>query len=272
MSIVGFINSKWYPVARSFSERQLTKKPARFSLDRANWERSLREPTAFYMECLRFFHQEQLPPRFREHRNYFYGVVGKRRGYGEHPFHTMWYLLLEEFRPANFLEIGVFRGQVISLITLWAQLKKANCEVCGISPFDGAGDSVSHFPQGVDYWTDTLQNFDNLGLPHPKLVRAFSADAQGLATIASRNWDMIYIDGNHDYEVVRQDWEACSRAVQPGGVIILDDAGTTTAYRPWPFLGFRGFPGPSRVAAEVDRSSFREILQVGHNRVFQRIT
>jgi len=37
-------------------------------------------------------------------------VAENRRGFGENAFHTMWYLLLEEFKPATFLEIGVFRG------------------------------------------------------------------------------------------------------------------------------------------------------------------
>jgi len=35
---------------------------------------------------------------------------------------------------------------------------------------------------------------------------------------------VIYIDGNHDYEVAHKDWEVCSQSVGPGGVIVLDDA------------------------------------------------
>jgi predicted O-methyltransferase YrrM len=82
---------------------------------------------------------------------------------------------------------------------------------------------------------------------------------------------MIYIDGNHDLEVVVKDWEHCSRQVKPGGVIVMDDAATTTTYRP-PCFSSAGWPGPSQVAQEIDRARFREILQVGHNRVFQRLS
>jgi hypothetical protein len=32
-----------------------------------------------------------------------------------------------------------------------------------------------------------------------------------------------------------------------------------------------GHPGPTRLAGEIDRKKFREILQVGHNRVFQKL-
>jgi predicted O-methyltransferase YrrM len=80
---------------------------------------------------------------------------------------------------------------------------------------------------------------------------------------------MIYIDGNHDYEFVRQDWEACSRSVRPGGVIVLDDSGLTTPFRP-PVTASAGIAGPSQLAREIDRSRFPEVLQVGHNRVFQK--
>jgi predicted O-methyltransferase YrrM len=89
--------------------------------------------------------------------------------------------------------------------------------------------------------------------------------------VASQAWSLVYIDGNHDYEVARQDWELCSRHLEPDGVIVLDDAGLTTNYRP-PRFATGGHPGPSRLAREIDRTRFKEILQVGHNRVYQKIS
>jgi hypothetical protein len=53
-------------------------------------------------------------------------------------------------------------------------------------------------------------------------------------------------------------------------VIVLDDSALGTAYRP-PAFASGGHPGPSRVAAEIDRTGFREILRVGHNRTFRRV-
>jgi hypothetical protein len=49
---------------------------------------------------------------------------------------------------------------------------------------------------------------------------------------------------------------------------LVSDAGnpdTTT-----PAFATGGHPGPSRLASEIDSSLFREILQVGQNRVFQK--
>src|SRR6266480_6719652 len=54
-----------------------------------------------------------LPQVFVNHRHYF---EQESRGFGEAAFHSMWYVLFEKFKPENALEIGVYRGQTI---TLW---------------------------------------------------------------------------------------------------------------------------------------------------------
>ncbi len=267
--VKSYAKSYRWRAARLWFEWRLSTKPASLNLDPDHWDQSLRDPTGFYAECTRFF-LTKLPPEFREHRAYFYNASRNRRGFGENAFHTMWYLLLQELKPANFLEIGVFRGQVISLVALWARLAARTCDVWGISPFTGAGDSTSKYRRDLDYQADTLENFDHFKLPHPHLLRASSLDPEALGLIASKSWDLIYIDGNHDYEVALQDWQVCSRHVKPGGVIVLDDAGLYTPYNPRSFAT-AGIDGPSRLAREIDRSRFREILQVGHNRAFQKI-
>ena len=263
-----FVKSYWMRTARSSYERQLSREPAKFDLQRANWDKSLSDPNAFYSECTRYFLKE-LPAELRQHRAYF-SEPGSGRGFGENAFHTMWYLLLEHFKPANFLEIGVFRGQVISLVALWSRLARTSCEVWGISPFSGSGDSSSKYRVDLDYYQDTLRNFDQFKLPHPRLLKASSLDPEAVRLIASKPWDMIYIDGNHDYDVAQKDWEHCAASVKVGGVIVLDDAGLNTHYTPQCF-STAGIAGPSQLAQEIDRSRFKEILQVGHNRAFEKI-
>ena len=129
---------------------------------------------------------------------------------------------------------------------------------------------MSRYRAKVDYYADTLKNFAHFSLPAPALLRAFSTDEEARKLVGSRQWSIIYIDGNHDYEIARQDWKLCSENLQPGGLIVLDDAGLTTPYRPLEFAT-GGHPGPSRLAQEIDPAHFRETLQVGHNRVFQRV-
>jgi predicted O-methyltransferase YrrM len=237
-----------------------------FEIRRTDWPLSLQDPTAFYLRAFCHFHR-LLPIELREHRRYF---AARRRGFGEDTFHSMWFLLHREYRPKRFLEIGVYRGQVLSLMALLQQRVSDQGEIVGISPFSAVGDSVTRYRQGINYLEDTLSNFRRFGLPKPDLLQASSADAAAIDLIKSRPWDCIYIDGNHDYEVAKADWLVCSKSVKPGGLIVLDDAAVTTGYRP-PCFGTRGHPGPSRVAAEIVRSEFEEVLQVGHNRVFQRL-
>lgn len=201
------------------------------------------------------------------HRAYF---DTNNRGFGEDAMHVMWYLLFKEFRPATFLEIGVFRGQILSLAALLARMNGFPCRVLGISPFSPAGDQVSIYNTRLDYLADTLKNFDHFSLPHPEYLKAYSTDDNAVSMIRATAWDMIYIDGSHDYEVVLKDWKTCSESLKPGGVIVLDDSGLSTGYKP-PRFATGGHPGPSRMASEIDRNHFAELLQVGHNRVFQKI-
>ena len=263
MSLLRFIKYRCLDPVIALSKWRLARQRLNLAFTRADWDLSLRDPSRFYLEAFRYFHQ-RLPREQQEHRAFF------RSGYGEDAFHVLWHLLLEHYRPTNFLEIGIFRGQIISLVALWAQQAHRACEVYGISPFSAAGDSVSTYSDEIDYYADTLANFEKFSLPRPQLLRAHSTDPEAVQLIASRSWDMIYIDGNHDYEIVRVDWQNCARHVKPGGLIVLDDAGLDTAFAP-PLFATPGHPGPSRVAREIDRAGFREVLQVGHNRAFEKL-
>jgi hypothetical protein len=266
VSISGYIKAVLRNRVAVRRKKSVLGTPAPEDLKPSEWVSSLADPTAFYLNCFRFFHQ-RLPVELREHRRYF---VREGRGFGEDAFHVMWFLLFQEIKPRNFLEIGVFRGQTLSLAAILVRMNHLPTVVCGISPFSSVGDSVSRYRSDVDFFQDTLQNFEHFNLQPPKLARAFSTDPEAVRFIASKEWDLIYIDGNHDYEIVRKDWEICSRHLKVGGVIVLDDSALNTQYRA-PIFATAGHPGPSRLAQEIDRALFRELLWVGHNRAFQKI-
>lgn len=244
---------------------RLCDRPVISEFTRERWKESLKDPSGFYRRAHAFFH-DGLPEELREHRRYF---RAERRGFGEDAFSVLWFLLVNEFGVKRFAEIGVYRGQTLSLVSLLQKRLGIEGEVCGISPFSTAGDSVSVYAGGIDYFEDTLKNFEHFGLSKPRLIRAYSTDAPAVEILSGESWDAIYIDGNHDYEIALQDWNACARGVRSGGIIVLDDSGLRTSYRP-PLFATGGHPGPSRLAAEIDRTRFEEILQVGHNRVFQK--
>lgn len=206
------------------------------------------------------------PHWLRAHRAYF-----RKRGFGEDAFHAMWFLIFREHTFRRALEIGVYRGQVVSLWSLLAQHFGRSLDVHGISPFSATGDGVSTYPASVNYYQDVLGSFAHFGLHAPGLHRGWSTDPEMVDIVRLASWDLIYIDGNHDYDVVKHDFAICSEAVKRDGLIVLDDAALYCGYRPSVFSS-AGHPGPSRVADEIDRATFREVISVGHNRVFQRIT
>lgn len=266
-SLVRFLRGLARQRQAQVQKRNLLRLGAPEEISRQDWPESLQNPGDFYLKCFRYFHT-RLPRVFREHREYF---TQKRRGFGEDAFHVLWFLLFREFKPRTFLEIGVYRGQTISLASLLQRHWGYEGETAGISPFSSAGDSVSKYLSSVNYLEDTLANFTHFSLRRPHLLKALSTEAGAEKLIASRAWDCIYIDGNHDYEIARQDWENCSRTTARGGLIVLDDSGLTTNYQP-PIFATGGHPGPSRLAQEIKAAGeFGEILQVGHNRVFQKI-
>jgi Methyltransferase domain len=210
-----------------------------------------------------YFHR-LCPPPIRSHRSYF---SSEARGFGEDALHAMWYVLLREFKPRYALEIGVYRGQVISLWALIANCLNFEIEVHGISPFEPIGDSVSEYKTNIDYMSDTLDSFYRLGLPNPILLRALSTESAAATHIGQCQWDLIYIDGSHDYDVVLADYALCVTNLRQGGLLVMDDASLETGFRPPPF-SFAGHPGPSRVARERATYELTFLGAVGHNNVF----
>lgn len=250
-------------IRKYFSKRRILKFNRKLSLHEIH--EKFRERNTMYNYFHHFFWNLS-PSWLKEHRDYF---SKDKRGFGEDAFHSMWYFIFNEFKPKQVLEIGVYRGQTISLFSLLASKFGFVSEIHGISPFSSAGDEVSVYLKNLDYENDVKTNFNYFKLPFPILHKGFSTDKEMIKIIESTQWDLIYIDGNHDYEVAKHDFNFCSKNVKKGGLIVLDDASLNTEYKP-AFYSTAGHPGPSKVASEIDMNSFEEILSVGHNRVFKK--
>ena len=212
------------------------------------------------------YYNYRCPQIVKEHREYF---KKEHRGFGEDAFHAMWWLLLLEFQPTNMLEIGVYRGQVISLWSLISKYVGRSVEVHGISPFSPLGDSVSNYLENLNYLSDVKESFEYWKLQKPILIKALSTDKQAIDHISSQSWDIVYIDGSHDYDVAIRDYEVCKDALKPGGILVLDDSSLGTDFKP-PSFSFAGHPGPSRIARERADKEMIFICAVGHNSVYKK--
>lgn len=216
-------------------------------------------------------------------------------GFGDRAFHYMWYILLRDCvlnRPSpRLLEIGVYKGQVISLWALIAERLGHPVEIAGVSPFKGgrprfADNRVLHrFAQlisrryrkdvrsanlyeNVGYRVAVDRIFDQFGLrsANLNLLTGYSQDDSVRTQLAGRSFDLIYIDGGHRYEEVAQDLDFYAPRVAPGGYLVLDDASCDlpgTAF-------WKGHESVSRAVADWGAPGFVNVLNIGHDRVYRR--
>ena len=218
-------------------------------------------------EYFRWSYACKIPAYIRAHRRYFsqYG-----RGFGEDAMHAMWWKILLEFNPITMLEIGVYRGQTISLWSLISKTEnRAKSEIWGLTPLINAGDSVSSYCS-LDYRSDIEANHNAFKLPTPNLVETFSYQKEGIEFVSQKVWDLIYIDGSHELDVVRKDVALASDNLKNGGILVIDDASLYSGYKPSK-ISFAGHPGPSVVATEIENNrEFSRIGTCGHNRIYMK--
>ena len=205
------------------------------------------------------------PRWLRSHRNYF---KKENRGFGEDSFHSYWLSLIETYKPLRLLEIGVYRGQTISLWALIAKKLNMDIEIIGISPLDDSGDDVSSYLE-LDYEIDISRNFEKFDLSKPILIKGLSKEHGDL--IKTGMWDLIYIDGSHNYPDVKIDLDLAYFGLKSGGLLVLDDSSLYTDFKPLFSNAFRGHPGPSRVFLEIERNKWKFVMGVGHNNILQKI-
>jgi len=234
-------------------------------------------------------------PFLKAHRDH---VEINKLGFGDRAFHSMWYLLLsqifkEKNRP-NFLEIGVYKGQVISLWSLIAKELNMDIDVFAISPLSG-NQSVSRiinnkligklrslfdaefrFQQNkgnsyanVNYEEiiRSLFNEFNLDYNRVKMVRGLSHEQSVKDRVKNIKFDLIYIDGDHGYEAVLSDIEYYTPLIAAGGYLVMDDA----SYFLEGDVYFKGHKEVSLACSGLEGRGFSNVLNVGHNRIYKKI-
>jgi hypothetical protein len=207
-----------------------------------------------------------LPFPLIKHRIFF---SSDSRGFGEDAFHSMWYLFFFEFKPKNCLEIGVYRGQMITLWSLISKLLNQKTKIAALAPFESASDKNSKYLDDIDYLNDTKKNHELFNLEQPEYCIEYSTSRKAKEFVESKKWDLIFIDGNHDYEVVKSDFELSLNNLSKNGFIVLDDSSLYFDFTQKKYGGFTGHPGPSRVARDIAMKKMNFFGAIGHNNIFQ---
>lgn len=209
-----------------------------------------------------------------KHKQY---IKQNKLGFGDIPFHYLWKILLDDiastFGTVRFMEIGVYKGQVLSLIPLICERHQYNCNFLGVTPLCNAGDKFSKYPND-DYENAIKGVFEKFNLSFDidkNIIRGYSTDPTVIAEIQQRSFNLIYVDGSHDYDDVVSDIRMADTVIEPGGYIVLDDA---SRFLNMPKGLFLGHIDVSRAAKDTieHNNSYKEVFACGHNRVFRRVS
>jgi hypothetical protein len=228
----------------------------------------------------------------KEHRDW---VEKNDWGFGDRAFHYMWLLITHHLcsgaiqEAPTALEIGVYKGQVLSLLALCAQQLGSRLGLYAISPFKGtrAQSRILHklrwrlqtsyrnsqrlgnlYAPG-DYLKACSLIFGEFGLDfnNVHVLRGLSTDAEIYKQVKGQRFSAVYIDGDHSFEVARHDVLEYAPLIEKGGLLIMDDASCDV-----PGTGYwKGHPAVSEAAAIVPSLGFKNVLNIGHNRVYCRI-
>jgi hypothetical protein len=199
-----------------------------------------------------------LDPELKAYRDW---IEEKIFGFGERSFLWMWKLLIDEIPEPNFLEIGVFRGQILGLI----RMLSPKARITGLTPLTSAG---GHWES--DYEADIKLLHETFNLQQPAIIKGLSTEDDALAKAADGGpYDIVYIDGGHDYATARHDVYRYSSMVKVGGYLVVDDC----AHRyNLPNGYFRGIESVSKAVDELlPNEYYEEVFNVVHNRIFKRI-
>ena len=125
-----------------------------------------------------------------------------------------------EDKPINYLEIGVFYGaNIVSVADSYA--KHPWSKMYAIDPFESYEDYKEYetldFGKVYETFTENTKHFKE------KLVitRGYSYDE--LPNFQNNFFDIIYIDGNHDFAYVMADAILSFAKLKVGGYMIFDD-------------------------------------------------
>lgn len=240
-----------------------------------DWVKNYQDTEDSHRMVFNTFNQEvQNDNLLREHRKF---IEENDLGYGDAPYHYLWNLLIKEM-PKNFrtLEIGVYMGQILSLVTLLAKKYNKEADVIGITPLTPSDDNFSKHPD-INYEERIGILFQHFGLEDvmPTIIQGLSNEPKviELSQQIANDLDILYIDGNHNYDIVVSDIENYTPLLKSGGYLVMDDSANylkiPSSLIRMDWVGILDVSNAVRDTLE-NNPQFEHIFSVGHNRIFRK--
>ena len=191
-------------------------------------------------------------------------------GFGERCFLWMWNEIVKKMPDEfTFMEIGVFRGQILAIVSLLAERHGKKVRRIGITPLDT---SDGHWES--DYEADIIRLHDVFNIKDDyELIRLDSTNPNAVKLASNNPPDVLYIDGGHTYEVVKSDLTHYLPILKVGGTLVIDDCNNAI---PMPWGYFQGIQSVSIAVDEVlpregSTEYWKHELNLVHNRVLTKL-
>jgi hypothetical protein len=191
-------------------------------------------------------------------------------GFGEPAFSWNWKLLVDSMPPSfTFVEIGVFKGRIVSQVGMIANESNKSATIVGITPLSTVGDKYSDYPI-CDYSSEIRNNFIKFNNTADNLIiiPTISQDEDTIDKVSKIGGiDILFIDGCHNYDVVCKDIMRYVPHIKPGGYLVMDDASSMLPDSHGWFLGHHDVACAVRDCLDSNKS-LKHLYAVGHNRVW----
>jgi len=231
-----------------------------------NW-RDTEEINKDYVD--RFTLRVDETPPLATHRDY---IEKHAYGFGERAFHWLWWLIVRDMPVRfNFLEIGVYKGQVLSLMRLCADMQAKNPTITGITPLSNTSGPTGKFTKfpDEDYLAHITKLHEHFCQRQPNIIPLDSTTEEAHEAVAGMELDVLYVDGCHEYECVVSDLLYYPTLLKPGGLLVVDDS-ANGLHQPWGyFQGIQDVTKAVQTVIETD-PAYEHLFAVMHNRVWRK--
>lgn len=210
-------------------------------------------------------------PRIKEHRDFIEESQNRFNliyGHGHRSIQYLWKLIVDEMpQEFSFLEIGVYKGQILSLIEMLSEMSNRKSKIVGVTPlFDPAFANYDRLP-----FIQNIYNQFKLNVNNTMIYNGFSQDVKTSSEIYPESpFEIVYIDGDHSYEITTSDIKTYSKMIKKNGFLVIDDCCDFKNMPPGMFKGIIEVSNAARDTVEKN-SDFKELLTCMHVRVWQRI-
>jgi len=192
-----------------------------------------------------------LSPEEQEARKNFPKVRDKIEKYVEGFFSSHYgetvYNYARECKGGVIVEIGSWKGR--STCYMAHGSKQGNeVKVYAVDPFEGS-DEHKEFLDGKSTFDEFITNIKKLKVDD--IITPMRMSSEEASKQINEPVSMILIDGSHNYEDVKLDFEIWHPKLIKGGIIIFHDASSEG-----------GWEGPKKVVEEIDNNpAFKEIFK-----------